>query len=134
MSPLSTKNALEAAGETDYTSNSSETFQSPSEDGIQDTNDNVDIKRLIKTKVKTNTAKPPASPNITTLDKTEHTELDKEDGWSIAGKKITPKETKKPTATVTTPPIRKGYAPKEQGANPVAAAGQRYPQHQGRPS
>ncbi len=54
------------------------------------------------------------APNITALDKTEHTELDKEEGWIIAGKKITPKETNKPAATVTTPPIRRELRP--QGA------------------
>ena len=71
------------------------------------------MKRLVKTNDKTNTPEPPTAPNITS-DKTEHSELDEEDGWSIAGKKTTPKETKKPVAAVTTPPIGKELRP--QGA------------------
>jgi len=105
-------NALEAAGETDYTSDS-ETYKPTSDDDTQDSDDDVDVKRLVKTNDKTNTPEPPTAPNIT-VDKTEHSELDEKDGWSIAGRKITPTETKKPAAAVTTPPIGKELRP--QGA------------------
>jgi hypothetical protein len=105
-------NALEAAGETDYTSDS-ETYKPMSDDDTQDSDDDNNVKRLVKTNDKTNTPEPPTAPNIT-VDKTEHSELDEKDGWSIAGRKITPKETKKPAAAVTTPPIGKELRP--QGA------------------
>jgi hypothetical protein len=103
---------LEAAEETDYT-NDSETCKPTSDDDTQDSDDDVDVKQLVKPNIKTNTPEPPLAPNIT-LDKTEHSELDETDGWSIAGRKISPKETKKPVAAVTTPPIGKELHP--QGA------------------
>jgi hypothetical protein len=103
---------LEVAGETDYTSDS-ETYKPTSDDNTQDSDNDVDVKRLVKPNDKTNTPGPPTAPNIT-LDKTEHSELDEKDGWSIAGRKITPTETKKPAAAVTTPPIGKELRP--QGA------------------
>jgi hypothetical protein len=68
------------------------------------------------------------------VDKTENSELDEEDSWSIAEKKITKKETKKPAATVITPPIGKELCPQGARSDPVVAAKQRYPQHQGRPN
>jgi hypothetical protein len=103
---------LDAAEETDHSSDS-ETYKPTSDDDTQDSDDDIDVKRLVKTNDKPTTPKPPTAPNIT-LDKAEHSELDEEDGWSIAGKKTTPKETKKPAAAVTTPPIGKELRP--QGA------------------
>jgi hypothetical protein len=110
--PCQRTNALDAAEETDHTSDL-ETYKPTSDDDTQDSDDNIDVKRLVKTNDKPTTPKPPTAPNIT-LDKAEHSELDEEDGWSIAGKKTTPKETKKPAAAVTTPPIGKELRP--QGA------------------
>jgi len=112
------------------------TYTPPSDNDTQDTDDDVDVKRLIKTRDKSNTSNPPPpAPNITVI-KTEYSKEDEDDGRSIAGKKITPKETKKPAATVTTPlpPPGRSYAPKGRGANPVVAVGRRCPQHQGRPN
>ncbi len=100
---------MEAAEETDHTSGS-ETYKPTSDDYTQDSDDDIDVKRLVKTNNTTNTPEPPTAPNITS-DTTEHSELVEEDGWSIAGKKTTLKETKKPAAAVTTPPIGKELRP-----------------------
>ena len=109
--PCRRTSALDAAEETDHTS-SSETYQ-PTDDDTQDSDNDIDVKRLVKTNDKTNTPEPPSAPNIAT-GTTENSEVEEEDGWSIARKKTTPKETIKPVAAVTTPPNGKELRP--QGA------------------
>ena len=85
--PCRRANALDAAEETDHTSNS-ETYKPTSDDDTQYSDDDIDVKQLVKTNDKTNTPEPPTAPNITS-DTTEHSEFVEEDGWSIAGKKTT---------------------------------------------
>jgi hypothetical protein len=61
------------------------------------------------------------------VDKTENRELDEEDSWSIAEKKITPKETKKPAATVITPPIGKELCPQGARSEPHCSSQTKIP-------
>jgi len=124
--PCRRTNALEAAEETDHTSDS-ETHKPTSDEDTQDSDDDIDVKRLVKTNDKTTTPKPPKAPNIT-LDKAEHSEFEEEDGWSIAGKKPTPKETKMPAAAVTTPPIGKELRPQGARSEPRRSSRTKIPQ------